>query len=92
MVGGVYSVHDYAARDACGLLRSIVCCCWSIVPNESPVDDVLYRTKDYKYIVFIIFDRTELGFNAHSAMTVISGRCTEQTTIGHGGPDLIVLC
>ena len=33
-----------------------------------------------------------LGFNAHSAMTVISGRCTEQTAIGPGGPDLIVLC
>ena len=62
--GGVYSVHDSAARDACGLLRSIVCCCWCIVPNESPVHDVLYRTKDCKYTVFIIFDRTELGFNA----------------------------
>ena len=85
-------MHDSAARDACGLLRSIVCCCWSIVPSESPVHDVLYRTKDCKYVVFIIFDRTELGFNAHSAMTVISGRCTEQTAIGPGGPDLIVLC
>ena len=72
MGGGVYSVHDSAARDACGLLRSIVCCCCSIVPNESFVHDVLYRTKDYKYIVFMIFDRTELGFNAHLAMTVIS--------------------